>query len=83
MLPRVHKDWLDTGRPNNSAHLLVYNATLLTMATDNVEVDLIRNGSMLIVGGVIRRIFTGHTFDDLVGITSLDAKGGKSWFSSS
>ena len=76
---RVHKDWLDTGRLNPSDHLRVYNATLLTMATDNVEVDLIHNGSMLIVGGVIRRIGAGHTFDDLLpGITSLDAKGGKS-----
>lgn len=74
----VHKDWLATGKPDHSDHLLVYNATLLTMDTDNVEVDLIRNGSMLISGGVIRRVGAGHSFNNLVpGIKSLDANGGK------
>ncbi|KJA15941.1 hypothetical protein HYPSUDRAFT_47891 [Hypholoma sublateritium FD-334 SS-4] len=73
----VHKGRLDTGKSDDSDHFLVYNATLLTMETGSEGLDLIRNGSMLISGGVIQRIGPGHLFDTLnPGIQSLDAHGG-------
>lgn len=77
----VHKDsWLDTGVPDLSDHFVVYNANILTMDSDDVNVDLIRGGYMLVRGGVIQRIGKGGHLKDFenLGYKALDAKGGES-----
>ncbi|KAF9484912.1 hypothetical protein BDN70DRAFT_871892 [Pholiota conissans] len=71
----VHKDWLNTGQ-DISDSVLIYNATILTMQTDDMETDLIREGSLLVRGGVIRHVgrLTGDSAPQ--GLKTIDAGGG-------
>jgi hypothetical protein len=57
--------------------VIINNATILTMATGDLQQDLIQNGALIIQGGVITGI--GKRIDDkslLEGRTVINANGG-------
>ncbi|KAG2020880.1 amidohydrolase, variant 3 [Coprinopsis cinerea AmutBmut pab1-1] len=58
--------------------MIIFNATLLTMATGKQETDLIRGGILIVRGGVIDAVATLETFSevDVKGAIVIDAKGG-------
>ena len=63
----------------NSDLLIIFNATLLTMATRKQETDLVKGGIIIIRGGVIDAVATLETFagPHPEGAMVIDAKGGK------
>ena len=68
---------------DSSTHLdlvVINNATILTMATGHLEQDLVRNGALIVQGGVITAI--GKQIDDQTlpeGSTVINANGGQSY----
>lgn len=74
-LTGVHKEWL--GVRDSSDVLVITNATILTMATGNMEDDLIEEGVLVTRGGVIE--FVGPASGDTripVHAQTIDAEGG-------
>ena len=68
---------------SHSDLVIINNATILTMATGDLEHDLIQNGALIVQGGVIRGI--GKRIDDqtlLEGRTVINANGGQFFASS-
>jgi hypothetical protein len=62
----------------NSDLVIINNATILTMATGDLEKDLFRNGALIVQGGVITGV--GKRIDDqklLEGRTVINANGGQ------
>jgi hypothetical protein len=79
---RVKKDAsLMQNARKSSSHsdlVVINNATILTMATGDLEQDLIRNGALIVQGGVIT--WLGKRIDDqtlLEGSTVINVNGGQ------
>ncbi|KXN82625.1 hypothetical protein AN958_02476 [Leucoagaricus sp. SymC.cos] len=70
----THKEWL--GIQDNSDMLIIANATLLTMETDFIERDLIRNGILATRGGVIIYAGSARRYPIPKGAQVIDAQGG-------
>lgn len=69
---------LDTqAASENSDVFVIFNATVLTMETGDLELDLIRQGVITIRGGVIESVGPVGTLVP-TGVTAFDAQGGRS-----
>ncbi|KDR81896.1 hypothetical protein GALMADRAFT_60409 [Galerina marginata CBS 339.88] len=61
---------------DNSDTLIIYNATLLTMASGDLDTDLIQNGLLVIRGGVIDGVGSHTGFVVPPGATVINANAG-------
>ena len=62
----------------NSDVVVIHNATLLTMATGHQDADLIRDGVLVVRGGVIESVSSVDSFTIPSGATLISANGGVS-----
>lgn len=63
----------------NSDVLVVYNATVVTMETGDIDKDLLQQAVLVIRGGVIESVSSGHEYMATApdGATLINARGGK------
>lgn len=66
----------------NADVLVIFNATLLTMATGNPLTDLIHDAVIIVKGGVLEKICSVESDCIPQGVTIIDAQGGKPGFCS-
>nr|GAT47344.1 predicted protein [Mycena chlorophos] len=62
-------------QPTNSDVFVIYNATILTMETGELEKDLIREGVVVVRGGVIESAGPAGSFSE-AGFSAYNAQGG-------
>lgn len=61
----------------NSDVLVVYNATIVTMETGNIDIDLLHEAVLVVRAGVVESVSSTHGFMVPDGATMINARGGE------
>lgn len=61
----------------NSDVLVIYNATIVTMETGDIDLDLLEESALVVRAGVIESVSSAHGFMVPDGATMINARGGE------